>query len=197
MRRAREAPSVSVVLAVHNGGRYLCNAIKSILVQDFQNFELLVVDDGSSDETADLLASVADSRVRVLRQEKCLGLTASLRWAMDEARGEFVARLDADDEARPDRLTKQVAYLEARPEVALVGSGVTLVDDDGAVVGVHLYPRHHEGLVRALERLLNPLPHSTIMFRREAVMATGGYRRYFAKAQDYDLVIRLSERHRL
>src|SRR5438309_942629 len=111
MRSVRDVPRVSVALAVHNGGRYLRNAINSILVQDFREFELLLVDDGSSDETADVLASVADSRVRVLRQEKCLGLTASLRWAMDEARGEFVARLDADDEARPDRLSKQVAYL--------------------------------------------------------------------------------------
>jgi glycosyltransferase involved in cell wall biosynthesis len=187
---------VTVLMAVHNGGRGLRASLASILAQGFRDFEFLIVDDGSTDETMETLASLNDSRVRTFRHDR-VGLTRSLIRGLALARGEYVARQDADDVSRADRLGKQVAILDAGPKVALVGSGVTAVTEEGRFVDEFVYPADHDGLVAALWRLTSPLPHTTIMFRRSSILECGGYRCPFVKAQDYDLYLRVSERYRL
>lgn len=181
-------------MAVHNGERFLKEALESIGSQEFEDFELVVIDDGSTDRTAEILASAPDARLRVIQQSRA-GLTRSLILGLSAARGEYVARQDADDLSLPQRLKKQAAYLEAHPEVALVGSGVTAITAGGRALRDYIYPSEHELLVAELERLITPLPHTTIFFRRQAVLECGGYRACFEKAQDYDLHLRLAEKH--
>lgn len=189
-------PRVSVVMSVYNGARHLEEALAAIMRQTFADFEFLVVDDGSDDETPQILAAVDDPRLRVSRQQRA-GLTCSLIKAVNLARGEYVARQDADDVSEPQRLAMEVAFLDSHPEVAIVGSAVGAVNDAGRKLCDWYYPSGHEALVAELKRLLTPLPHSTIMFRRAAVLGVGGYRALFRKAQDYDLLLRIAERHRL
>lgn len=187
---------VSVIMSVYNGADHVSNALSGMLRQTYADFEFLIFDDGSEDSTSEILASVRDSRIRLFRHDR-VGLTRSLMRGMGLAGGEYIARLDADDVPREDRLEKQVAFLDSHPEVALVGSGVTLVDEDGRVIRDWIYPQAHDPLVAELKRLTNPLPHSTVMFRKKEVELCGGYRETFAKAQDYDLLLRVIEHHRI
>ncbi len=189
-------PQVSVLMAVRNGLPFVRDAVQSILDQSFRAFEFLIIDDGSTDGTGAFLESIVDPRVRLIRQEWG-GLTRSLIRGLAEARGLYVARQDADDVSRVDRLEKQVAFLDANPDVLLVGAGVRLVGERGAVLRRYHYPTQHEPLVDALERVTSPLPHTTILFRRDEILACGGYRAVFRKAQDYDLYLRVAERGRL
>ncbi len=189
-------PRVSVVMSVYNGARHLEEALAAIMGQTFADFEFLVVDDGSDDETPQILAAANDPRLRVIRQQRA-GLTCSLIKAVNLARGEYVARQDADDVSEPRRLAMEVAFLDSHPKVAIVGSAVDAVNDAGRKLCDWSYPTGHEALVAELNRLLSPLPHSTIMFRRATVLGVGGYRAIFRKAQDYDLLLRVAERHRL
>lgn len=195
-RRNKGVPLVSVLMSVYNGARYVHDAVSSILNQEHEDFELLVIDDGSVDETPDILAAFSDPRIRVFTEGN-RGLTRSLNNGLRLAKGEYVARLDADDISRVDRLEKQVAYLDGHPEVALVGTGVTVVTEDDRVLRDYIYPSEHNLLAAELGRLVSPLPHSTIMFRRKEVLDCGGYRDIFSKAQDYDLYLRLVEKHRV
>src|SRR3712207_3671984 len=112
-----DSPKVTVLMAVYNGEAYLREAVDRILGQTFTDLEFLVVSDGSTDGSAEILRSYADPRLRVVENERNLKLIASLNRGLELARGEYVARMDADDVSLPDRLAKQVAYLEARPEV--------------------------------------------------------------------------------
>jgi glycosyltransferase involved in cell wall biosynthesis len=189
-------PRVSVVMSVHNGAHHLHEALGAIMRQTFADFEFLVVDDGSDDETPQILAAMSDPRLRVVRQERA-GLTCSLIKALNLTRGEYVARQDADDLSEPQRLAMEVAFLDSHPEVAIVGSAVSAVNDAGRKLCDWSYPPGHDDLVAELKRLRTPLPHSTVMFRRTAVLGVGGYRAVFRKAQDYDLLLRLAERYRL
>lgn len=187
-------PVVSVILAAWNARPVLPRALESVVIQTMTNWECVIVDDGSDDGTADAVGG--DSRFRVIRQEAS-GLTAALRRGVSEAKGAFIARLDADDSCLPDRLRRQMEELVRRPDLAAVGCGVELVSDRGAPLGTRVYPAEHAALVASLDALLTPIPHSTLMVRREALEAVGGYRAVFQKAQDYDLLRRLSEKGRL
>ena len=138
-------PLVTVLVAVHNGGAALRASVDSILGQTFADFELVVVDDGSTDDTAGFLASVADSRLRVLSGPH-QGLGAALRRGLDRARGEYIARQDADDIAHPDRLTAQVAFLDAHPDVVLVGAHAFMHDGVGKRLGVLAHPTSEHAL---------------------------------------------------
>lgn len=183
-------PLVSVVLAARNAVKVLPRALRSLSAQTMPDWECIVVDDGSTDGTADAAAS--DARIRVIRQEAA-GLTEALKRGIAEARSALVARLDADDECLPDRLRRQSEELFRRPEIVAVGCGVETVSETGESLGRHVYPASHAALVVSLDSLLTPIPHSTLMVRREALKSVGGYRSAFLKAQDYDLLRRLAE----
>lgn len=188
-------PRVSVVIAVYNGERYLEESVSSILGQSFRDFELIVVDDGSTDGTADLLARMSqqDSRVVVIRQEN-QGQTASLNRAIGLARGKYLARQDADDVSLPERFDRQVRYLDEHASVGAVGTATEVIDQDGRVIGV--LPTHCGiGQVRkALSKVRSTLIHGSVMMRRHAFEAVGGYRTAFRAAQDFDLWLRMAQR---
>lgn len=189
-------PRVSVLMSVYNGARYLREAVDSILGQSFGDFEFIIVDDGSSDETPAILDSYADPRIVRLHNETNIGLTRSLNKGLAAARGEYVARQDADDISLPERLAKQVAYLDTHPQIALVGSAYREVYEDGRPerpVSVPLAP------VEIRQQLLyqHCFCHGAVLMRRAALAQVGGYDERFVVAQDRDLWLRLADNHQL
>jgi glycosyltransferase involved in cell wall biosynthesis len=181
---------VSVLLPVRDGERFLHEAIDSVLGQTLGDFELIVIDDGSSDETPTILEGYHDERLHVLGQDG-LGLVEALNRAVAASRGAYLARMDADDVSLPERLERQVAFLERHPKVALVVPGVELIDDAGRKVGEIVLPGRDDELRRRL-LLRNPITHGAVVIRREAVERAGGYRAAYGANEDYDLWRRLA-----
>jgi glycosyltransferase involved in cell wall biosynthesis len=188
-------PAVSVLMAVRNDAPWVREAAQSVLTQTASDLELIVIDDGSTDATADVLASIHDARLRVERQPP-RGLTASLNRALSLARAPLIARLDADDLALPERLACQRRFLDAHPGVGLLGGGAREVDTSGQEVGIVTPPEEDAAIRRALIRR-NPFVHSSVMARRSVLAEVGGYDERLPVAQDYDLWMRMSRITRL
>jgi hypothetical protein len=188
-------PRISVVLAVRNGERHLEASLRSILAQSAGDFELIVVDDGSTDGTGDILAATrrGDPRVIVIRQEH-RGLTASLNRGLEVARGEYVARQDADDVSVSDRFARQAAHLDSHPALAAVGSAADVIDRNGHLVGRLGVALGAKQVRAGLLSLRKTTVHGSMMMRRSAVTTVGGYRQAFPVCQDYDLWLRLTSR---
>lgn len=184
-------------MAVHDGVRFLAEAIDSLLTQSLRELELVVVDDGSTDDTPAILAgyAAADQRVVVLNQTNT-GRTAALNRGIGVARGSLVARLDADDVALPERLERQVGFLREHPETALVGGAVRLIDERGRAFGDTQYPATDAEIRRAFA-YTTPFVHSAVMLRREAFDRVGGYRTSLAGTEDLDLWLRIAEHYEL
>jgi hypothetical protein len=182
-------------MCVHNGGAHLAAAIQSVLAQTWQDFEFLIIDDASTDESAKVIRSFTDPRIRLLRNEQNLGLTRSLNLGLREARGELIARQDADDLSATERFARQVAALDAHPQVPLLGSQARLIDGRGHSRGNRDLPLDPVSL-RWESLLDNPLIHSAVMFRRGLVFEEfGGYDESFPCCQDYALWARIVERY--
>jgi hypothetical protein len=192
-----EIPRVSVVMPVHNGGFYLEPAVASILGQTFTDFEFVIIDDGSTDSTAEVLRrfQAADTRVRVHHQEQA-GLVASLNRGCGAAQAAYIARMDADDIAFPERLARQVEFLDRHPNTAVVGSAVVRIDASGRDIKRNECPTSHSEIVEAL-REYTCFTHPSVMLRAVALAAVGGYRGAYGPAEDYDLWLRLSEQYQL
>jgi glycosyltransferase involved in cell wall biosynthesis len=186
-------PIVTVLLPVYNGGRYLREAVESILSQTLQAFELLIVDDGSTDQTEAICRSFTDPRIRVNRHERNSGLVSALNDGIDQISTKYVARMDADDVALPSRLARQVAFLDSRPDIAACGSWARELVD-GRLRDVMRRPTG-EYLRRTAWRPV-PIFHPTACLRAE-VLHELRYRPDFIHAEDYDLWLRLCRRHRI
>ena len=183
-------PAVSVLMSVHNGAPWVGDAVASVLAQTAGDLELIVIDDGSTDTTREILARVRDPRVRVEHQTRA-GLTRALNHALALARAPLVARLDADDLALPERLERQLAFLAAHAEVGLLGTGAREVDEGGREVAV-IRPPADDGALRRMLIRRNPFVHSSVVMRRAVVERAGGYDGRLPVAQDYDLWMRMS-----
>lgn len=186
-------------MSVYNGCEFLRSSVTSILEQDFGDFEFIIVNDGSTDASRDILAEFVheDRRIRVLDQEN-QGLTKSLIRGCAEARGEYIARQDADDWSHPQRLGRQVRYLAAHPEVTLLSCFTRLVgpeDEDLYTVERYDAPQEATSRLRAtrLKMLRGINAHGSAIFRRDEYRRTGGYRWQFYFAQDLDLWTRLTD----
>jgi glycosyltransferase involved in cell wall biosynthesis len=192
------APVVSVVMPVYNGERFLAEAVESVLGQTYADFELVAVDDASTDASGRILDGYREPRVRVLRNSRNLGGAGSANRGIAEARGVYVARLDQDDVSLPERLAKQVAFLERHPDVALVGTWAQLIDGEGRPIGERRFATGSDELRDTLLRFC-ALVHSSVMFRRAPVVAAGGYGTgaLGRHCRDYELWLRLSETMRL
>ncbi len=187
----RPTPAVTVLMAVKDGERHLGEAIDSILAQTLADLELVIVEDGSTDDTAAILESYRDPRIRVLRNSRNLGLTRSLNRGLEDARAPYVARQDADDVSERERLERQVGFLDRNPEVALVASAYRRIDDDGLVTGRRPVPTN--GLdIRWRLLFLNAFAHSSVVFRSNIVRRIGRYDESLEYAQDYGLWSRLA-----
>lgn len=182
------APKVTVIMPVHNGELYLRDAVQSILTQTFGDFELLVIDDGSSDGTAGIIAALGDKRVVPIANERNLGLISTLNLGLSVARGEYVARMDCDDMSLPRRLEKQVALMDARPNVGACGTWIRKV----GAVKPKTCRYHQSSSLLACGLLFDPtLAHPTVMLRRSVFQDNGlQYDHAFRHAEDYDLWVR-------
>jgi glycosyltransferase involved in cell wall biosynthesis len=187
---------VSVIMPVYNTERYVPLAIESILAQTYRNFEFLIADGGSTDKSLAIIERYAakDKRIRLISRPKT-SPQERLNAMLDQAQGEFVARMDADDIALPERLKQQVAFLQANPDHVVVGSEFLLIDPDGYPITVCGTQHTHEE-IEALQltgRYGSIIAHSATMYRREPVVAIGKYQtdRYFG--DDLDLFLRLGE----
>ena len=188
-----KSPEVSVLMPVYNGMPYLRQAVESILNQTFGNFELIIIDDGSTDDGPAYLAGLSDQRLRIEINKANLGLAASLNKGLGLVASPLIARHDQDDLSHPDRLRREKAFLDANPEVGLVCSSVIHIDQSGT-------PR--TAVVRKLSPVLlrwrllfgNPIAHPTVMYRRESVLAVGGYNETNRVNEDYELWSALADR---
>lgn len=174
-----------------NAGKFIASSIRSALAQDFADFEVLVIDDGSTDNTAAVIAGFTDQRVRLVRHTANRGLVATLNEGLREARGLLVARQDADDLSSPDRLSRQLAYLQAHPADMAVASEARLVDERGKNVGTLRLPRTR-GQLRWDLCFRNPIPHSSVMMRREPVLSEYGGYPDSVSSEDYSLWSRIA-----
>ena len=193
------SPRITVALSVYDNAAYLAPALDSILAQTFGDFELVAVDDGSADGSAAILDDYAarDSRVRVIHQSN-RGLIASLNRIITEARAPYIARMDGDDIALPERFARQIAFLDAHPDHGLVGTQIRGITETGQPRHDHAidHPMTAEAIAEALGSSVSgsPLCHPSVMIRHDLLTAVGGYRAAYRHCEDYDLWLRLAER---
>src|SRR5258708_32262248 len=179
-------PTLSVLMCVFNGEEFLREAIQSVLTQTFSDFEFIIVDDGSTDRTAAILAAHPDARIRIIRNEKNLGLIPSLNIGLGAAQGEFIARMDADDICIPTRFERQIGFLQNNPDTGISGSWLQIIGEEAQ----YTFPVTHEEIKVALLDH-NALPHPSVLFRR-AVVKGLAYEPDFYGAEDYELWTRLA-----
>ena len=182
-------PRVSVVTSVYNGETYLEECIDSILNQTFQDFEYIILDNGSTDRTPEILAQYTDPRIRIIHQEN-LGISGSLNKGINISNSDLIARLDADDYSFPQRLEQQISFMEQNPEIVFCGSRFK------ELVGDKYFPQRVKFIekdddIRKIVSCFNPFPHSTIMIRKNAFTKSGGYDLKFKYGQDYELWVRM------
>ena len=180
-------PLVSVVMSVYNGERYLREAIGSILNQTFRDFEFLMINDGSSDRTAEILKDYNINRIKIIKNERNIGLTKSLNKGLRIARGEYIARQDADDVSAPDRLEKEVNFLETHRDYAVVGTFVKILNEDSEVIGL-LDRLTADTQIRKCLGTDNCITHGSTMIRKKCLLNVGFYDESIARAQDLSLI---------
>jgi glycosyltransferase involved in cell wall biosynthesis len=194
-----DAPLISVCMPVYNAERYVAEAVDSILNQTFSDFEFLILDDGSTDRSLEILRRYGDrdSRIRLTSRPN-RGLVISLNELVDQARGEFVARMDADDISLPERFQRELDYLRAHPECVVVGSRVRLIDSEGDSLCDWCTMQDHETIDASfLEGKWGTwMSHPVVMMRLSTLLAVGKYRN-LSMMEDNDLFLRLAERGRL
>lgn len=190
------APRVTVVMPVFNAEAHLAEAVRSVLGQTLKELEVVAVDDGSRDGSHAILERFAraDRRLKVVANDRNLGGSAARNIGWRLSRAPYIACMDADDVALPDRLSRQVAFLDAHPSVAAVGGGVFTIDANGRRISRRRHPTRSR-VIRSTLRRHNCLAHPSVTMRRSALEAVGGYR--FNSSEDYDLWLRLSERFEL
>lgn len=185
---------VTVLLPVFNGEQWLGDSIESVLNQSFQGYELLIVNDGSLDNSLTIAASYAkqDSRIRIIDKTNT-GLSDSLNAGISLAKGNWIARLDTDDICEPERLWEQYDFACGKPKTVVVGSGHVEINELGQTGRIHKYPASHRELVRSMLRRKRIFSHSSAFIRREALLSLSGYRSQIVRSQDFDLWLRMSE----
>ena len=182
---------VSILLAVYNGASTLRSAVESLRQQTWRHWELILVDDGSTDATASVATELAasDSRICVVTNDRNLGLAESLNRAFRMSSGEFIARMDADDRSLPERLSRQIEFLRSHAEVAVLGTAAHEIDSARNRIGLTTRREHHDEIAAHMFKE-NPFIHPSVMLRREFLVALAGYDQTLRRAQDYDLWLR-------
>jgi len=190
------SPEITVLTIVYNGQQHISQAVESILNQTFEDFEYIIVDNNSTDNTPEILSSYAgeDLRIKVIKEAE-QGVLYARNAGLKIANGDWVTILDSDDVALPDRLQKQLDFVKDNSGVVLLGSGCNMIDDNGVFLKRYSYPAEYDSLVDCLENQDAFFPHSSAFYNRQIASELGDYR--FPHAEDYDLWLRLSERGKI
>ncbi len=183
---------VSVLMSVYNGEKYLCEAIDSVLNQTFEDFEFIIVNDGSVDKTNEILNSYRDRRINLIDNKENAGLSKSLNTGLSRARGEYIARMDADDISLPERFKRQIDFLDKNPSIGLLGTSVEFIKMENVAKGIYRPPLHHDE-IKAYLLINNCLWHPTIMARRDVMQKVGGYNDSLQAAADYDIMVKIAK----
>ena len=190
-----QSPAISVILPVYNTEAYVREAVESILAQSFTDFELIAIDDGSTDGSGAILRELAarDARIILIEQPND-GAASARNKGLEMARADLIALMDADDVAMPERFALQHARMVQEPELAVLGSFIRVMDKAGDIIRLGEYPLTPEAAARHLEHNECPVANPAVMMRRDAVLKAGGYRKAFSSyAEDYDLWLRMSD----
>lgn len=182
-------PKISVTMPVYNGGKYLKESIESVLNQTYKDFELIVVDDGSTDESDSIIKSFQDSRIKVLKL-KHGGIVKALNEGIEQAVGDYIIRADADDVSDSERFEKLYNYMESNKEIAICGSWAISINEKGENVGEMKYPPIGNRELKKYALLHNPFIHPAVIFRRQEILEVGKYRN-FKHNEDYELWTRV------
>lgn len=191
-------PKISVIMPCFNAVDFVSESIESILNQTFTDFELILIDDGSTDASLNIIKQYArtDSRILVIEQENT-GQSEARNRGILASRGEWIAILDSDDLALPTRLEQQLAYLDKNPDFVMIGSDFIEIDGFGHTIKCHHYPGTHSVLMKRLQRIMAFPPHSSLMYRTEVVKRIGGFNNRYVRSEDWDLWLRLAEQGRV
>ena len=178
-------PEVSVLMSCFNANRWLVEAIESVLAQTFNNYEFIIIDDGSTDNTREIIQQYAstDSRIVPILKENT-GLADSLNIGIAKAKGRWIARLDADDLCEVSRLDEQLYFVDKNKSVVLLGSGFLEINEYGSIIKENLYPQKHIALLNNLERSKRFFPHSSAFFLTDLARSIGGYNKRISRAED-------------
>ncbi len=182
-------PKISVIMSVYNGEKYLKEAIESILRQTFSDFEFIIIDDGSTDKSLNIIEDYNDDRIKVIKNDVNVGLTKNLNRALVIAKGEYVARQDADDISLLCRFEEQIKFYENNPELVLLGTSIYIMDEKGKIIKKRIAPSNPGKFLINV----NNITHASVMFNKLIVNKLGGYNELFKYAQDYDLWLRISK----
>ena len=190
----KSEPLITVLMAVYNGERWLHDSINSILQQTYINFEFIIINDGSNDNSLQIINEFAfnDKRINVYNKKNS-GLTDSLNYGIQKAKGKWIARIDADDISNPCRLKKQLEYTFINEDIVLVGSGLVIIDENGKHGKTYTYSAKSSSLKQRLSKGLPFFAHSSAFFKLSTVEELGGYRPQFIRSQDQDLWLRLAQ----
>lgn len=184
-------PTISVILPAYNAARFLAEAIESILNQTFKDFELILINDGSHDQTKDIMLSYKekDARIVILDNDGNRGLSYSFNHGIEMARGKYIARMDADDVSLPNRFRKQVSYLERHPKISILGSSMIQINEKGdKMFTLNREPSH--ALIKFSSLFSTPIYHPTIMAKAE-ILKSNHYNEGLSNSEDYELWSRL------
>ena len=187
-------PSISVVMPVFNCDRYVREAVESVLNQTYSDFEFIIVNDGSTDNTLNIINEYAnkDSRVKVINQPNS-GIVAALNCGLNAANGDWIFRMDGDDISFPYRFALQIEAIRKDSSLLLLGAGCQQINSLGTPLKINRYPLDQSGLLRRLLTMKPFFPHPTACFHRATVIQLGGYRERFQHAEDFDLWLRILE----
>jgi len=182
-------PLISIVMSTYNSENTIEKSINSILQQTYSDFELIVINDGSTDKTGDIVKQIGDKRICLITQDN-RGLAASLNRAISLVRGKYVARMDDDDIALPERLQCQIDYMLANSEIDIVGGQAWIIDQNDCIIGEMKKPLGKDNIKKYIEYAC-PIIHPTYLVKAEVYKAVGGYREYIGNAEDYDFLLRV------
>ncbi len=190
-------PKVSVIMPAYNRERFIAESIRSVLAQSFEDYELIIIDDGSTDKTTEKASGFGhDPRIRIIKNEKNLGIAATRNRALSLARAPYIAPLDSDDVwLDREKLRKQVEFLDENPDYAMLGGGIMHIDIDSKPLKKVLFPIY-DSLIRNIILQYNPFAQSTLLYRKSAALEAQGYSTEYKICDDYDLWLKIGNKHK-
>ena len=169
-----ENVEITVLMPVYNGDKYLAEAIESILNQTYSDFEFLIINDGSTDKSEDIILSYNDSRIKLINKENG-GVSKALNTGLEHARGKYIVRMDADDISHPDRILKQYEFIKSNPDYILIGSNANYIEENGDFIFHYSAPEYEHNKIEKMVRRYCPFIHSSVIYQKDIVLEIGGY----------------------